>query len=810
MKPSWRAHLAAWAVRRRVKPALGDMRDIARVRRVFDQSLPAPRGVRYTPATLGGVPGEWVEAVRRAPAGAAAAAAAWGAPPAGAEATTLLYLHGGGFVGCSARTHRPLTAALARQGLRLFVPDYRLAPEHPYPAAVDDVQAAWRALRAAVPGRLAVAGDSAGGNLALGLMLALREAGQALPVAAALFSPAVDLTGGSASLVDNADRDPMFRGEFLDHLADAYMAGADRAQPLASPLLGALHGLPPLLLQVGEDEVLRDDSLRLAQKAREAGVAVTLQVFPKVPHVWQLLGWLPEARRALRDAAAFLQTASPAQAEQHDVLIVGAGLSGIGAAVHLQRQCPGLGYAVLEARGALGGTWDLFRYPGVRSDSDMHTLGYDFKPWREARAIADGPAIRRYIAETAAEHGIDRHIRLQHRVVGADWSARDALWTVRVERGPARQPGTLRARFLLFCSGYYSYAQGRRPAFPGEAQFAGPVLHPQAWPEGLATAGRRVVVIGSGATAVTLVPALARDAAHVTMLQRSPSYLFARPSVDPVAERLRRWLPPGPAGRLVRLKNVALGMYFYRLARRHPERAKARLVGLVREQLGPGFDVDRHFTPSYKPWDQRLCLVPDGDLFQALREGRASVVTDHIETFTPRGIRLRSGAEIEADIVVAATGLQLNVLGDVRISLDGVPCDLSRALVYKGVMYSGLPNLANTFGYTNASWTLKADLSARYVARLLAYLRRRGLAAATPRADAEVVPAPLLEFSSGYVQRAVDRLPKQGDRRPWQLFQNYALDLLMLRLGRIDDGVLVFGRPAAGGSARPHPLEPAR
>ncbi|MDE2277155.1 MAG: alpha/beta hydrolase fold domain-containing protein [Burkholderiales bacterium] len=795
MKPSWRARLAALAVRRRVKPALGDMSDIARVRRVFNQPLAAPKGVRYSAATLGGVAGEWVEVAGAAPA---------------AEATTLLYLHGGGFVGCSARTHRSLTAVLALRGLRVFVPDYRLAPEHPFPAAVNDVQAAWRALRALVPGRLVLAGDSAGGNLALGLMLALRDAGEPLPAAAALFSAAVDLTGGSASLVDNADRDAMFRGEHLDHLAQAYLAGADRAQPLASPLLGALHGLPPLLLQVGEDEVLRDDSLRLAQKARAAGVAVTLQVYPTVPHVWQLLAWLPEARRALADAAQFLQSAVPGPEAPHDVVIVGAGLSGIGAAVHLQRRCPDQRYTLLEARGAIGGTWDLFRYPGVRSDSDMYTLGYAFKPWRGARAIADGPSIRRYIAETAAEHRIDRHIRFHHRVIGADWSARDALWTVQVERGPQRERITLRTRFLLFCSGYYDYAQGHRPVFPGEAQFAGPVVHPQSWPEGLQTAGRRVVVIGSGATAVTLVPALAQDAAHVTLLQRSPSYVFARPSVDPMARHLQRWLSPGLAGRVLRLKNVWLGMYFYRLARRQPERAKARLVGLVRQHLGPGFDVERHFTPAYKPWDQRLCLVPDGDLFKALRAGRASVVTDQIDAFTPRGIRLRSGTEIEADIVVAATGLQLNVLGDTKISLDGRPCDLSQALVYKGVMYSGIPNLANIFGYTNASWTLKADLAAGYVARLLNHLRRRGLAVATPRAGAAIVPSPLLEFSSGYVQRAVASLPRQGDRKPWRLNQNYALDLRLLRLGRIDDGVLDLRPPAAGGPALPPRLEPAR
>ena len=788
MKASWQARVAAFVVRRRVKPALGDLTDIARVRRVFDSPLPQPPGASFTPAIVGGVPGEWVEAKK--------------GPPAD---TTLLYLHGGGFVGCSPVSHRSLTAALALQGLRLFVPDYRLAPEHPFPAAPRDVLAVWRALRASRPGRIGVAGDSAGGNLALGLMLTLRDAGEALPDAAVLFSPSTDLTGGSASLFSNSERDAMFRGEDLDHLAAAYMAGGDRTQPLASPLLGDLRGLPPLMLQVGETEVLRDDSLRLAEKARAAGVTVDMEVFPVVPHVWQLLWRLPEARRAVTSAARFLRqppAAAPGPAvrpravETFDVVIVGAGLSGIGAAVHLQRQCPGQRFTLLEARTALGGTWDTFRYPGVRSDSDMHTLAYDFKPWAGAQAIADGETIRRYIAETAVEHGIDRQVRLRHRVLSADWSSADARWTLQAVQGERQDPVTLQARFVLFCSGYYRHAQGYRPAFPGERHFAGAWAHPQAWPATLDCAGKRVVVIGSGATAVSLVPQLARQAAHVTLLQRSPSYVFTRPSRDAWAAVLQRRLPASWATRLIRLKNVLVGLFFFRLARRHPKRAKARLVGLVRQQLGPDFDVERHFTPAYAPWDQRVCLAPDGDLFQVLRDGRASIVTDRIVGFSERGIHLQSGQHLAADVVVTATGLQLNVLGDVKLSLDGQACDLSKAVVYKGLMYSGIPNLANTFGYTNASWTLKADLSARYACRLLNHMDRHGLQVAMPTPDPAVQRQPLLDFSSGYVQRAIDFLPKQGDRAPWRLHQNVLLDWLTLRLGRIDDGVLQFERTA--------------
>ena len=803
MRVSLLARLATLVVRHRIKPALARARSAADVRRIFSQLLPPPRGVRYSAASVGGVPGEWVERH--------GTAVASGGTTTTTPSTTLLYLHGGGFVAGSPRTHRPITAALALQGLRVFVPDYRLAPEHPFPAATQDVLAAYQALRAAAsaPGqgsRLVVAGDSAGGNLALGLMLQLRDAGQAPPDAAALFSPVADLTGASPSITSNAGRDAMFSGPELATMLAAYLAGADPALPLVSPLLADLAGLPPLLLHVGRDECLRDDSLRLAQKAREAGVLVDLQVVAGVAHVWQNMHWLPEARRSIVAAARFLQTAQPrSQPETLDVVIVGAGLSGIGMAVHLQQACPGKTFTLLEARPRLGGTWDLFRYPGVRSDSDMYTLGYHFKPWRAAKAIADGPAILRYINETSDEHLLGPHIRTGHQLVSADWDAAIALWVLQVDHqpGPA-QPGhalppvqrrVLRARFLQFCSGYYRYAQGHQPGFAGQDVFAGTLVHPQHWPAALDCSGKQVVVIGSGATAVTLVPALARTAAHVTMLQRSPTYVVARPSQDPIAEALQRWLPAALAYWLVRVKNIGQGIYFYRLARNYPVQAKARLVGLVQAQLGPQFDVARHFTPRYNPWDQRVCLVPDGDLFNTLRGGRASVVTDQIAFFTPTGIQLQSGQHLPADVIVSATGLQLNVLGDVAISLDGQPVKPADTLIYKGMMYSGLPNLANTFGYTNASWTLKADLTARYVCRLLQHMDKTGSTVCTPSRHSSVRPEPFLDFTSGYVQRAASLLPKQGDRKPWRLHQNFVLDWLALRWGRVNDGVMAFSRP---------------
>jgi cation diffusion facilitator CzcD-associated flavoprotein CzcO len=483
-------------------------------------------------------------------------------------------------------------------------------------------------------------------------------------------------------------------------------------------------------------------------------------------------------------------------AEHFDVVIIGAGLSGIGAGCHLKIDCPDKSYVVLEGRETLGGTWDLFRYPGIRSDSDMYTLGYSFRPWREAKAIADGPSILKYVRETAAEYGVDRNIRYSHKVKRAAWSSDDALWTVEAERGPNGETVTFTCGFLFTCSGYYDYAGGYTPDFAGTERFGGQIVHPQFWPEGLETAGKKIVVIGSGATAVTLVPALAAQGAQVTMLQRSPSYVVSRPAEDDFANMLRRRLPAKLAYGITRWRNVLLQLFLYRMARRKPSDFKKRLIGMVRAELGADYDVATHFTPSYNPWDQRLCLVPDSDLFAAIRSGRASVVTDKIETFTERGLRLASGQELEADIVVTATGLKMQILSGMTLEVDGERVQTAKAMSYKGMMYSGVPNLATVFGYTNASWTLKADLTCDYVCRLLKYMDARGYVQATPTKDAEVAEAPFLDFSSGYVQRALDQLPRQGVKKPWKLHQNYALDLLTLRFGKLDDGTLVFRRRA--------------
>jgi len=473
-------------------------------------------------------------------------------------------------------------------------------------------------------------------------------------------------------------------------------------------------------------------------------------------------------------------------APDYDVIIVGAGLSGIGMAHHLQRLCPWARYTVLEARDAIGGTWDLFRYPGIRSDSDMHTLGYSFRPWRDGLAIAEGASIKAYIEDTAREAGIDRHIRFNTRMTCADWSAADAVWRVETPEG------AISCRFLIMCSGYYSYAEGHRPCWPGEESFGGAIVHPQFWPEDLDWRGKRVAVIGSGATAVTLVPALAAEAAHVTMVQRSPSYVMSRPAHDRIASALKRILPLRTAAGLTRWKNVLLQQFFFRLARRRPDKVKRQLIDLVGKQVGP--DQVGHFTPAYSPWTQRLCLAPDGDLFSAINSGKASVATGSIARFSTTGLRLVDGTDIVADIIVTATGLKVELAGGAALSRDGVPLRLGDTMAYKGVMFGGVANFASIFGYTNASWTLKADLSAAFLCRLLNRMRRRGETVVAPRPDPAIAALRFLDFTSGYVERALAELPKQGDRGPWRLRQSYFADLVNLRFGRIADGVLDFTR----------------
>jgi cation diffusion facilitator CzcD-associated flavoprotein CzcO len=483
--------------------------------------------------------------------------------------------------------------------------------------------------------------------------------------------------------------------------------------------------------------------------------------------------------------------------ESVDVLVVGAGISGIDAGYHLQAYCPGKSYLILEGRSDLGGTWDLFRYPGIRSDSDMHTLGFSFRPWTEAKAIADGRSIKKYLRETAEHYGIDKHIRYQHRVKRASWDSEAARWTVEVERGPNQEPATYAANFLFMCSGYYNYAEGFTPEFAGRADFRGQIVHPQHWPEQLDYKSKRVIVIGSGATAVTLIPELAKDAANVTMLQRSPTYMVSRPSQDKIANALRKLLPPKLAYGLTRWKNVLLGMYFYKKTRTNPEGVNAWVLERVKALLPEGYDM-AHFTPSYNVWDQRLCLVPDDDLFAAIRNGSAEVVTGYIDRFTAKGILLKDGRELAADIIITATGLNVQLLSGVQFSVDGAPVELAKTMTYKAMMFSGVPNLATSFGYTNASWTLKADLTCRYVARLLNHMDRTGTQIATPVLDdPEVEEQPWLSFSSGYVQRALAQLPKQGSKRPWRVHQNYALDMLDLKFGKVEDDAMTFRKAGA-------------
>lgn len=504
--------------------------------------------------------------------------------------------------------------------------------------------------------------------------------------------------------------------------------------------------------------------------------------------------------------------------EHLDLVVIGAGLSGIGAAHHFSTAFPDRSYAVLEARGAIGGTWDLFRYPGVRSDSDMVTLGYRFRPWTDPTTMAGGAEIREYVVDTAREGGIDRHVRFHHRVRRADWDPRDGEWVLTVERGaPGEEPVVeeLRATFLMGCTGYYDYEAGYTPDLPGIDDFAGQVVHPQHWPESIDLAGKRVVVIGSGATAITLVPALTERAdrpEHVTMLQRSPTYVLSQPAQDPFfTSRLGRALPDGLRYRVARTKNVAMQAALYQLSRRRPALVRSLIRKATLAQV-PDVDVDTHFNPRYDPWDERLCVVPGGDLFRALRRGTASVVTDRIERFDATGIRLESGDHLEADVVVTATGLNLLAFGGIELSVDGVPVSLPDTMAYRGAMLSGVPNFAFVVGYTNASWTLKADLVCAWVVRLLGHMERTGRAVVTPVREPDVEERPFLDFASGYVQRSIEEFPHQGSREPWRLRQNYFYDAWVLARTGFDDGALQFTNPASDPVAGPGQgsIRPAR
>jgi monooxygenase len=483
-----------------------------------------------------------------------------------------------------------------------------------------------------------------------------------------------------------------------------------------------------------------------------------------------------------------------------DVLIVGAGLSGIGAAAHLTMQCPDKSFAIMEQRADMGGTWDLFRYPGIRSDSDMHTLGYRFKPWLHEKTIADGPSIWDYVLETAAEYAITPKVKFRHRVLSADWSSATARWTVTARHEDSGETHVYTANFVFMCAGYYDYDKGYRPEFPGEADFKGQILHPQHWPEDLDYSGKKVVVIGSGATAVTIVPVMARQAAKVTMLQRTPTWMVSQPAIDPFSKTVRKFLPEKTAYALTRFKNIWWQRLVYRRARSQPAKVAETLLGMARKELPASVDIDTHFTPPYGPWEQRMCLIPDSDMFKAISDGSAQIVTDHIDHFTATGIKLKSGAELDADIIVTATGLNLVTLGKTALSVDGKPTKLGDHFNYKGVMFSDVPNLASVFGYINASWTLKTDIVADYVCRLLKTMDAKGATVANPKlGDTNMPRLPFVsDFSSGYFARSIDSLPANGDRHPWRVLQDYKAEKKILTKDAVDDGVLVFSNPEAG------------
>lgn len=475
-------------------------------------------------------------------------------------------------------------------------------------------------------------------------------------------------------------------------------------------------------------------------------------------------------------------------ADHFDVLIIGAGLSGIGAAYHLQTNCPNKTYAILEARDNIGGTWDLFRYPGIRSDSDMYTLGYVFKPWTEKKAIANGATVLNYIKETASENGIDQHIKFNHKATQAAWSSETATWTISVEK-----KGAISCNFLFICSGYYDYDNGYTPNFVGMNNFKGQIVHPQKWNEHIDYKDKEIIVIGSGATAVTLVPTLAKTAKHVTMLQRSPTYIVSRPSEDKIATRFNKWLPSKIAYSLIRWKNALMGIYVYNIAQKKPQAVKKHLLDLVKKEMGPEYPVNTHFNPSYNPWDQRICMAPDSDLFNAIKAGTSTIVTDHIDRFTDQGILLKSGRELKADLIVTATGLTVQFAGGIKLVVDGKLMKNSKLISFKGMMLSNIPNLAGVVGYTNASWSLKCDLVCQHFCRLINYMDKNGKKQCTPRLkDSAVHTEPAIDLKSGYIFRAKDVLPQQGTEFPWKLHQNYVKDILLLKYKRVNDDALEF------------------
>ena len=478
-----------------------------------------------------------------------------------------------------------------------------------------------------------------------------------------------------------------------------------------------------------------------------------------------------------------------------DVLIVGAGISGISSAFHLKKYSPQASFEILEARDDIGGTWSLFKYPGIRSDSDMYTLGFAFRPWKDAKAIADAPAIMDYLRGAVDDGGLKEKIHFGQKVVDAKWSTPEGKWFVTIEDQASGDRHTRSCTFLHSCAGYYNYDHGYQPDFPGAENFKGEFVHPQFWPEGLDYAGKKVVVIGSGATAVTLVPAMAEKAEKVLMLQRSPTYIVSRPAQDGFANFTRKYLPSMAAYQLTRWKNVLMGRLMFWLCRKYPDAIKKRLLKELPDQLPDGFDIEKHLTPRYNPWDQRVCLAPDGDFFTAIRNGKADIVTDHIERIEEDAIILQSGEKLDADIIVSATGLDLNFVGNIDISVDNEPVEPGNLLNYKGMMYSGIPNLLQSFGYTNASWTLRCDLTSRYLCRMVNYMQKRGLTRAMPTPDMrEVEVEPLLDFSSGYITRKSAELPKQGTVKPWVMYQNYVADIFLVKFGALRDRGLKFSK----------------
>jgi len=773
--PSIQAYISNYFSKKLIKPKLADFTNLDKIREIFNNPLPYPNGCNFESFSIDNVSGEWITSHNTSNG-------------------IMLYIHGGGFVGGSSKKYRPITTGFALQGWKVLAIDYRLAPEHPFPAALDDVSLVYKYIVENYSDqRIVVAGDSAGGNLTLSLIHLMKAQSITLPDCCALISPSTDMAGNSESLIANADKDCLFDGRYLKNLSHYYVQDNDRNDPLLSPINADFKGFPPMIIHVGRDETLLDDSVRLFKKARAEDVNVSLQIYPKVPHVWQMIYQMPEAHQSIQILSNFLlhsKHLSEDNFEFVDFLIIGAGISGIGMAVNLQQHCYSQSMAILDARSNLGGTWDHFKYPGIRADSDRFLMGFPFKPFLSSMSRVSGPEILKYLDDTAKEFYIDQYIRLDHKVLKANWSTESKNWIVEIATPNGIK--IISCRILLSCSGYYDYAKGHNPKFNQEKDFKGIIVHTHNWPENLDYNNKNVLVIGSGATAVTVAPALAKSAKKVFLVQRSPSYIVSVPEMDTQVTKLSKLLPLNLVYKIMRVKYLISIILFYKICRSFPEKI-AHLISWGAATRSGSPEHLKHFTPNYKPWDQRVCFVPDGDLFKHVYDESIEIHTDQIRTIKEDGVELESGKFLSVDIIVKATGLNLKSFGGVRFTIDQEPIDFTNKFLYKGCMLNDFPNVILVKGFGNIHWTLCSDLTAKFTNRMILYMLKNNLSSFNVIAPINLTPTSKSLLNSNYVIRGINHLPNQSTHWPWKIFEHsWIKHYIYMKFTRIKDKFIHF------------------